>query len=59
MNKVPWSQVIPTMRVGDILHIPHKTLKAKGAISKVAVYTGYRVRVYPSPDGGIELWRTK
>ena len=56
MTKVSWSEV---MAVGEIMRIPYKTMKSRGAIRRAASYFGVRVRVYPSEAGGIELWRTR
>ena len=59
MTKVPWSQIVPPMKIGDILHIANKTIAAEPAIYRAARHAGVRVRVYPSEAGGIELWRTR
>ena len=59
MTKVPWSEVIPAMALGEIMWIPYKTMGAEPAIYRAARHAGVRVRVYPSEAGGIELWRTR
>ena len=59
MTKVPWSEVIPAMALGEIMWIPYKTMKSRGAIRRASAYFGMRVRVYPSEAGGIEIWRTQ
>ena len=59
MTKVPYSQIVPPMKLGDILHIPYKTMGAEPAIYRAARHAGVRVRVYESPVMGISIWRTR
>ena len=59
MTKVPWSEIIPGMALGEIMWIPYKTIAAEPAIYRAERHAGVRVRVYESPVMGISIWRTR